>query len=377
MRTPLNAIIGMTTIAKKADTAERKDYCLSRIDSASNHLLGVINDILDMSKIEAGKLELSPAVFDVEKTIRRAVEINTFRIDEKHQVFNFDFDADIPRFLIGDDQRLVQVITNLLSNAVKFTPEGGRVSLSAFYEGEAEAQSGESSEKKYCVIRMEVADSGIGISLEQQAKLFNSFQQADGNTTRKYGGTGLGLAISKRIVELMGGRIWIESEAGKGSAFIFTVKAEVVPEDEHEIEDDGEEGEEVEAPDFSRFRALCAEDVDINREITGVLLEPTGMKIDFAANGGEAVEKYAASPEEYDIILMDVQMPDIDGYEATRRIRKIEAEKKLKRVPIIAMSANVFREDVERCLAAGMDDHTGKPLNIGELLAKLKKLLPS
>jgi signal transduction histidine kinase len=214
IRTPMNAIIGMTAIGKSAVDIERKDYCLTKIEDASNHLLGVINDILDMSKIEANKFELSSVEFGFEKMLQRVVNVINFRVDEKLQKFSVHIDKAIPRTLIGDDQRLAQVVTNLLSNAVKFTPEQGSINLDARFVKE---------DNHICTIQIRVTDTGIGISPEQQARLFNSFQQAESSTSRKFGGTGLGLVISKRIVEMMDGSIWIESEEGKGSTFAFTV----------------------------------------------------------------------------------------------------------------------------------------------------------
>ncbi|MDR3294850.1 MAG: PAS domain-containing protein, partial [Clostridiales Family XIII bacterium] len=216
IRTPMNAVIGMTTIGKAASDLERKDYCFGKIQDASTHLLGVINDILDMSKIEANKFELSPVEFEFEKMLQRVVNVSNFRVDEKQQKFTVHIDRAIPRTLIGDDQRLAQVITNLLGNAVKFTPEQGSISLNTRFVKE---------ENGICTLQIEVTDTGIGISEEQKLRLFRSFEQADGGTARKFGGTGLGLVISKRIVEMMGGDIWIESEPGKGSTFAFTVQA--------------------------------------------------------------------------------------------------------------------------------------------------------
>jgi PAS domain S-box-containing protein len=376
MRTPMNAIIGMTAIARNAEDPERKDYCLKKIEDASSHLLGVINDILDMSKIEANKLELSYVDFDFERMIRKVVNVINFRVEERKQNFTVAIGERIPQFLTGDDQRLAQVITNLLSNAVKFTPEGGSIALAAKLIEE---------EQDRCVIQIEVTDTGIGISPEQQSRLFTSFEQAESGTSRKFGGTGLGLAISKRIVDMMGGRIWIESELGKGSTFAFTVQAGKGQGESQGPEIPaaaGEENRQEKADRFDGFSILLAEDVDINREIVLALLEPTGLSIECAENGKAAVAMFLAGPDKYDMIFMDVQMPEMDGYEATRRIRAFEEERRKEsaehrqRVPIVAMTANVFREDVEKCLAAGMNDHVGKPLELTDVLAKLRNYLP-
>jgi signal transduction histidine kinase/CheY-like chemotaxis protein len=503
MRTPMNAIIGMTSIAKNSPDPERKDYCLNKIEDASNHLLGVINDILDMSKIEANKFDLSLEAFNFEKMLQKVVNVVNFRMDQKQLNFLVRLDRDIPPMLIGDDQRLAQVVANLLGNAVKFTPEEGSINLNVHLE---------KIEGNNCVIRVEVSDTGIGISQEQQSRLFQSFEQAESNTTRKFGGTGLGLAISKSIVEMMGGRIWVESELGKGSTFSFVVELELAPETEKKavaysrsslsilmVDDDpevreyfgdvaerfglsyhtagsGEEAqrliekhgpyslyfidwkmpgmngielsrwirnssrgtvaegadnsviimisatewsvieEEAKGAGVDRFlakpffpssfvdcinealgverileqenslqediagcfagrRILLAEDVEINQEIVLTLLEPTELQIDCASNGAEALRIYAEDPGRYNMIFMDVQMPEMDGYEATRRIRSLEAESKAKPVPIIAMTANVFREDIEKCLASGMNDHVGKPIDMAEVLDKLRRYL--
>jgi len=493
IRTPLNAIIGMTSIGKSAVDTTRKDYCFAKIEDASKHLLGVINDILDMSKIEAGKFELSLADFDFEKMLQKVVNVVTFRSDEKHQQFSIFIDKSIPKTLVGDDQRLMQVITNLLGNAIKFTPDGGSVSLNTKLLNE---------ENGVCAIQFKVSDTGIGISQEQQARLFTSFQQAESSTTRKFGGTGLGLTISANIVEMMGGRVWIESELGKGATFGFTAhmqrgeeKAQdfsqgiinwknihiLAVDDDRDILvymqeifltmgivcDAAESGEDAlrlverngnydiyfidwkmpvmdgieltrrlkaresaerkvfvimissyawtmverEAKsagvdkflskplfpssiadiineclgfdlkqlkeeqknitaNFSGRHILLAEDVEINREIVQALLEPTFIKIDCAENGKEALEMFTANPDKYDLIFMDMQMPEMDGYEATRLIRALDIAN-AKTIPIIAMTANAFKEDVEKCLSAGMNGHIGKPLNFEEVLNNL------
>jgi signal transduction histidine kinase/PAS domain-containing protein len=377
MRTPMNAIIGMTNIAKGAPNLEKKDYCLSKIEDASNHLLGVINDILDMSKIEANKFELSLTEFNFEKTLGKAVNVINFRVEEKKQHFTVHLGAGIPQTLIGDDQRLTQVITNLLSNAVKFTPEDGTISLNSRLVEEETNEQGE----QFCTIRVDVTDSGIGISEEQKERLFHSFEQADNNTSRKFGGTGLGLAISKSIVEMMGGKIQVESENGKGATFSFTVKMQKGRDKPAGTGSIPAEEKPAEIPVYPGKCVLLVEDIDINREIVMSLLEPAQLQIVCAENGKQAVEKYCAAPEKYDMIFMDVQMPEMDGYEATRRIRAFEndlrqkATVSAKRIPIIAMTANVFKEDVEKCLAAGMNSHVGKPLDMEAVLKKLKEYL--
>jgi signal transduction histidine kinase/CheY-like chemotaxis protein len=383
MRTPMNAIIGMTSIGKNAQNTERKDYALDKIEDAAVHLLSVINDVLDISKIEANKLELAPVEFNLEKMLQKIVNIINFRMDEKRQKFNLNIDKNIPRYVIGDDHRLSQVIMNLLSNAVKFSPEEGEIGLDVTLTGENDG---------IYELRITVSDNGIGINPEQQAKLFSAFEQADSGITRKFGGTGLGLSISKHIVELMGGKIWVESEFEKGSKFIFTVKVERgkknvasmlapginventrVSAEDNESSDAGGKGIE-EGGRFTGKRMLVAEDVEINREIIISLLEDTGIVIDCAVNGQEAVDMIAASPDKYDVILMDVQMPKMDGLEATRKIRKLTA-RRFEYLPIIAMTAHVFMSDIEECLLAGMDDHIGKPIDIEDVLKKLHNYL--
>ena len=364
LRTPMNAIIGMTAIGLSGASIERKDHSLKKIDDASKHLLGIINDILDVSKIEAGRFELSEVEFDFEKMLRQIETVINFRIDEKKLKFSVNVDKDIPQNMIGDDQRLKQVIINLLGNAVKFTPESGSISLSADYLGE---------EAGTCAIKIAVTDTGIGISSEQQAKLFHSFQQADNDTTRKFGGTGLGLKISKNIVEMMGGEVWIESELGKGSTFAFTIKmkcgsAATQMSDSCDIDPANVAGL------FKGFSILLAEDVEINREIVATLLESTLVDIDYAENGKEAVRMFSEEPDKYDLIFMDVQMPEMDGYEATRIIRELDAPN-AKNIPILAMTANVFKEDVENCMKAGMDSHIGKPFAFNEVIDKLNRYL--
>ena len=370
MRTPMNAIIGMTAIGKRAENIEEKNYTLERIGDASSLLLGIINDILDMAKIEANKLELSPVEYYFEGMLNQVLMLVKFKADEKLQTLTVNIDDRLPRYIVGDDQHLAQIITNLLSNAVKFTPEGGTIHLEASLEGETD---------EYCELRIEVADNGIGISPEQQEKLFDAFEQAESGTSREYGGTGLGLSITKRIVELMGGRIRVESAPGKGSKFICTVKAirSDKIDDYNPVGDkkaDSGQGSARGTGEFTGKNLLIAEDIDINREIILSLLSDTGLTIDCAENGVEAVEMIESAPGKYDIVFMDLQMPKMDGLEATRRIRAIPALQD-SHLPIIAMTANVFRDDVEKCIAAGMNDHIGKPIDLDTVLEKLRAYL--
>ena len=493
IRTPLNAIIGMTTIGITSDDIEKKEYCLSKIDEASKHLRGIINDILDMSKIEANKFELSYTSTHFARMVKRTVNFISFCVEERHQELTIYIDPRIPAVIETDDQRLAQVITNFLSNAAKFTPEGGKIRLST----KLVTEDGEE-----CTIRFTVSDSGIGISPEQQSRLFHSFEQADNSTSRKFGGTGLGLAISKKIVEMMGGRVWVESELGKGATFICEVKAKrksienarglrsdltpenlriLVVDDSPEVLEffthvmeklqincdvaaSGERAYEliekkgdydiyfidwhmplmdgmelaqkikqhrsfsqsvcvmISEQDWSNIEPvardagfvsflqkplypstivnclnhyiyvpggidkkhvmlesifegkhiLLAEDVKINREIVKAQLAITKIRIDCAENGSEAVRMFSENPGRYDMIFMDMQMPEMDGLEATRAIRALDIPE-AQTINIVAMTANVFREDIEHCLEAGMNDHVGKPLDIITVIEKIQR----
>ena len=385
IRTPMNAIIGMTAIGKSSQTTEKKDYAFDKIDGASKHLLGVINDVLDMSKIEANKFELADVQFNFENLIKRVVNVINFRVDERRQSFHISIDENIPQMLIGDDHRLAQVITNLLANAVKFTPEEGVIKLDARLlsetDGPEQIVNGHfQCDNGYCRLQISVTDTGIGISEEQKLRLFDLFEQAESNTSRKFGGTGLGLPISKSIIEMMDGEIRVESEPGKGSAFIFTVRLQIGEDEQsHPLDTDdaaaaGKQDENLDGnhDDYTGHTLLLAEDVEINREIVLSLFEPTKISIECAENGAQAVQMFRQAPEKYDMIFMDVQMPELDGYEATRQIRALDVPQ-AKTIPIIAMTANVFREDVEMCLESGMNGHVGKPVDFDDVIAMLRK----
>ena len=495
MRTPMNAIIGMAKIAEKTDDIQRLKHCLAMINTSSQHLLSLINDVLDMSKIEANKLELEKAPFTIEHMLKKICNLVVENVEKKEIDLSVCLDPGMPSQYIGDELRLSQILANLISNAVKFTNKGGSIRL----ETRLLERNNKTSRLQFTV-----ADSGIGMTEEQVAKLFTAFEQTDSSITRRFGGTGLGLAISKSIAEEMNGSIRVESVPQKGSSFIVEVEMENDPTENtaepfvnlpararllfadsnlrateqflamtqhwglsvdtaenagqlstmletarkenrpytmlflatdlpggngldlareklqnrevdnvallvpllqwHLIASEAQsigitnfitkplfssaiidaisnaanDVPQMEIPldvlpektDLSGISLLLAEDVAINREIFAALLEPSGLNITMAENGIAAVEKFQASPDAYDIIIMDVQMPEMDGYEATRTIRRLATPKAVT-IPIIAMTANAFREDVEKCLASGMDDHLPKPIEENLVIEKI------
>jgi len=389
IRTPLNAIMGVSAIMEKSDSTEQYREGLKKINTASSHLLGVINDILDMAKIESGKFELSSAPFRTEELTEGTTAMAQFSASTKQQDFRVSIDPDLPEWLDGDRQRIEQVLTNLLSNAIKFTQPGGAVHLeikrvdtgsatglvaesSDTDDGDSEGTGGGSSGLGLCTLRASVSDNGIGITEEQMSRLFRAFEQADNSTSRRFGGTGLGLAISKYIVEQMGGTIQAESTPGQGSVFSFEITLPV----SEGLRKEADSGD-LDMPDLTGHRILIAEDVDINREIICTLLAPTGAVIDCAENGALAVDAFfnhCTEDEAYDLILMDIQMPEMDGYEATRRIRAMGTPCSPV-VPIVAMTANVFKEDVENAKAAGMDAHLGKPIVLNDVFDIMRRYL--
>ena len=367
IRTPMNAIIGMTKLAKSSSDMEKVSYCLDKVDDASAHLLGIINDILDMSKVEAGKMEISPTDFALERMLTRVNNFIQFRIEQKSQNFSIHIGENVPGAIVADMQRLTQVITNLLANAVKFTPEKGSISLSV---------TNIDDKPGACTLLFEVADTGIGISKAHQKKLWRLFEQADGSISRRFGGTGLGLAITKNLILAMGGDVGVESTPDKGSRFYFSI---TVPKGKVNLllktrAQTARVGDSDDAGIFLGRNILLAEDVAMNREIVEALLNDTGVAMDFADNGLAACEMFAKSPAKYDLILMDIHMPEMDGYRAVTTIRAMNLPK-AKDIPIIAMTANVFKEDVAHCLRVGMNEHVGKPLDKDEVIAKLKLFL--
>jgi signal transduction histidine kinase/ActR/RegA family two-component response regulator len=367
MRTPMNAIMGMTTIARTAEDKKRVEYCLDKINEASQHMLEVINDVLDMSNIETDRLKLSYNEFNFESMIKRTTDAITFQIEEQRKKFIVDCDKNIPERIITDEKRLSHVITNLLSNAVKFTPEHGEISLKA---------TAKAREDNWCTLHFEITDTGIGIQKNQQQRLFLPFEQAEDGFSRKFAGTGLGLAIAKRLVEMMDGCIWVESELGQGASFFFEIKAQTTAQKiisgQSKTDDTSDCARNT--VNFAGKRLLIAEDVEVNREIIAALLEDTGVDITFACDGAEAVEKFSTAKVPFDLVMMDIHMPEVDGYEATRRIRA-SGLPQADVIPIIAMTANVFQEDIANCIACGMNDHLGKPIEIDTVIATLSQYL--
>jgi len=355
IRTPINAVTGFTDLALRAgDDAARLDY-LRQIRSASRSLLTIINDILDMSRVEAGKLALSIQDFQLRPLLAAVRELFAPQADDKGLELAFTVGAEVPPVLRGDPVRLEQVLVNLVANALKFT-ERGRVGLSVTLEAATPQEAS---------LRFAVGDTGIGIGPEQRARLFEPFSQADESITRRFGGTGLGLAICKQLVELMGGQIGVSSEPGRGSTFQFTVRlgrVAAVPQDT-----------QPEAEPVVRFpgaHVLIVEDNALNQRLAKELLAQLGASVALAANGLEAVE--AAARERFDAILMDVQMPEMDGLEATRRIR---AQPGGGSIPIIAMTAHAQAGSREQCQAAGMSDFIGKPITVRGVTSVLARFL--
>ena len=355
LRTPLTAIVGFAGVLRGSDAlSERDAHHVGLIHDASRTLMGVVGDVLDFSKLEAGGFELDPAAFDPAQTVRSAVAIVAEQAAGKglELVTRIDAPAFEP-LLIGDAPRLRQVLLNFLSNALKFTREGG---VTVRLAGTLQADR--------CALRVEVRDTGIGIDEAHIGALFTRFTQADASVSRQFGGTGLGLAISKQIIEAMGGRIGAESVIGQGSTFWFEVDLPLAGEADILAEPEATPGAALDRP----VRVLVVEDNAVNRELITTLLGPFGVEIETACDGAEAVE--AVTRGRYDAILMDMQMPVMDGLTATRRIRAL-ADREAARTPIIAMTANVLPEQVARCREAGMDDHIGKPINLPQLLHTL------
>jgi two-component system, sensor histidine kinase and response regulator len=364
IRTPMNAIIGMSGLAMKSGLAPRQYEYVRKINVSARLLLGIINDILDISKIESGRLQLEETGFDLYAVIEGVSTFAGQLAGEKGLQLRLDVAADVPRYLVGDPLRLTQILTNLTGNAIKFTATG-HVDVRCV----CEAIDGER-----VALQFSVSDTGIGLTPAQQEKLFQPFSQADASTARKYGGTGLGLAISRQLVSLMDGRIWAESTYGQGSTFRFVVPLSIASESwQVRLEAAGRQGGEIALPVLpDGMRVLLAEDNRFNQEMVLELAGELGIVVDVVENGSEALRRLRE--RRYDLILMDMMMPEMDGLEAARRIR---AEPGWRCLPIVAMTANAGVEDRERCRDAGMDEVLTKPFDPADLYRVLAKFAPA
>jgi PAS domain S-box-containing protein len=359
IRTPMNGVLGMTDLLLDTELTPEQHDCLAMVKTSADSLLTVINDILDFSKIEAGKMELETVDFKLCDCLDPALRTLRLRAQEKGLKLNWAIAADVPDTLCGDPGRLRQVLLNLLGNALKFTEKGG---------ASVEVQLEQAPNHHHVSLHFAVRDTGIGISPEKQSAIFESFTQADGSTARRYGGTGLGLTISRRLVEMMGGRIWVESEAGRGSTFHFTAQFGVATTG-GVAETNSQSQAQATHERRNGLRILLAEDNAVNQKVAVRLLEKQGSSVVVANNGREALE--CLDRESFDLVLMDVQMPEMDGFEATAAIRRRERLTG-EHIPIIAMTAHAMQGDRDRCLDAGMDGYTSKPITASQLRSAIE-----
>jgi PAS domain S-box-containing protein len=357
IRTPLNGILGMLNLLQETPLNAEQRELLSTAHHSAEHLLGILNDILDLARLEAGRMVLESAPFDLPETVRAVIESMRPLAHQKRLTLQLHIPRDCPQWVKGDSLRLRQILFNLIGNALKFTHEGGvTVKLQT-----APASHAEPSVR----VRFEVCDTGIGIPPERLTAIFEPFEQADGSSTRQYGGTGLGLAICKRLVTLMGGQIGVQSTPGEGSTFWFEIEFALAT---SQSEPRAEPASDCSAGLLSGLRVLVAEDNLVNQKVITRQLERWGVSYRLAANGYEVLEWLDKEP--FDLILMDCQMPEMDGFEATRRLRAQEAT---AHIPIIALTANALPEDREMCLQAGMDDYLPKPFKPEALRAVLER----
>jgi signal transduction histidine kinase/CheY-like chemotaxis protein len=355
IRTPMNGIIGMSKLAiNSEDSSKIKNY-VKKIDLSAKNLLGIINDILDFSKIEAGKLSIEKSKINLHEIIDNIISLIGFTINQKNINLCVEYEKNMHKIFLADSLRISQILTNLLSNAVKFT-EYGEVKLII-------------NKIKTNRYRFEVKDTGIGLTKEQISKLFESFSQADSSTTKKYGGTGLGLAISKKLVELMDGKIWVESQKDIGSSFIFEIDLEELHDKQDEDSSYNKNINYFEKMrELKKSKILLVEDNEINQEIMLEFLKESNLDIDVANNGQIALQK--AKKNSYELILMDIQMPIMDGYEATKQIRNLNIN-----TPIIALTANTMKEHIDKACSVGMNEYLLKPIDIHNLYEVLLKYL--
>ncbi len=373
LRTPLTSVIGFTALVLETRMSEEQRYQLSLVKSSGLNLLDLINQLMDLTQVESGKMLITEKPFDLRKAVEETLKPSNVIALKKNLKLSTFFAQDIPAQLTGDPDRIRQILSLLVENAVKFTPKGEiLVSLNI-----------KEDEKELAWIRFSVHDTGIGIPKSKHEIIFDSFRQADGSMTRKYGGAGLGTAVSKKLVELMGGKIWFESEEGVGSTFYFEIPCKKLKVDKKELikkkEPEALPGLPVETRQEVKshrpINILVAEDNLENQLLVQAILEDEGFTVGMAENGRKALEMM--EPSDYDLILMDIQMPEMNGLETTREIRKMErnmgsGKDSTLRIPIIACTAFAREEDRERCIEAGMDDFVSKPVDVNELVQKIK-----
>ncbi len=382
IRTPMNAIVGYLNLAKDLhkhcedcplykrepcpdDVPNRMFDFLKKIDASSQHLLALINDVLEMSRIESGKMELELTPDNLVATMDEVRDMFATQMQGKKISFTVDSTGVKDKFAVFDKNRLNRVLLNLLSNAYKFTPEGGKISVTLNQIGDSHDDTAD--------YELRVKDSGIGMTPEFAAKVFEAFERERTSTVSKIQGTGLGMAITKSIVDMMGGDIKVITAPGEGTEFVVNVNFKLAADMEEELAAENA----AQVIDFEGKKLLLVDDIEVNREIAKILLESEGFIVDTASDGSEAVEKVAkAKPGDYDCVLMDIQMPIMNGYDAAKKIRKLE-NSELANVPIIAMTANAFSEDVKHALDAGMNAHIAKPIDVPKMIETLAKILPA
>ncbi len=366
IRTPMNGVLGVADLLLQTDLPEKQQQLARTIRASGKNLLYIINDILDFSKIEAGKLVLESINFDLRELIDGIYDLFSNKASEKGLTLTSKVQDNVLDIVYGDPVRLRQILTNLIGNAIKFT-DSGTVHINT----ELIQQKGD----EICVLRFEVCDTGIGLTSEQKEGIFDTFSQADSSTTRKYGGTGLGLTISRQLVELMDGEIAVKSDLGQGACFWFTVSMQVPLDQETALSEYRQEHLEIDSNPYQYgCRVLLAEDNITNQIVAEGMLELYGCSVDLVVNGREASQ--AVRDQQYDLILMDCQMPELDGYSATGEIREFEKRTGGSHTPIVALTAHAMDGDRERCITAGMDDYLSKPLRQVQLQSMLEKWLP-
>ena len=361
LRTPMNGVLGMVGLMLRSDLNSKQQHYAERIKQSGDALLALLNDLLDISKIEAGRIELEAADFELGRMVDEVTALIDSRARGAGLSFNVTIDPATPTHLRGDFGRIQQILFNLIGNAIKFTEKGG-ISIEVSHAATGDADR--------CLLRVDVIDTGIGIDPDRRETLFEKFTQADASTTRVYGGTGLGLAICRELAQLMGGEIGVESELGQGSRFWFTVACEMrAAEEASPVARRLPAGRSGETGLHRKLRFLVAEDNPVNQEIIAATLEQDGHDVDVVGDGAEAVQAVQNVP--YDVVLMDIHMPEMDGVTAARRIRALPGD--IANIPIIALTADAMVGDREKYISSGMNDYASKPVDLDELYGTIRQ----